>query len=75
MGIGFYLLIFEGININLTEAKQFYKLIKSKIWKYLAFHMFFILILLIPYLILLYCKGSTNTYQKCIDILTEKPIF
>lgn len=78
LGIGFYLLIFEGININLTEAKQFHKLIRNKIWKYLAFHMFFIFVLLIPYLLLLYCGGNEDgnkNYEKCKDALTGEIIF
>ena len=34
LGTGIYLLLFEGIRINLTDGKQFFNLIRRKIWIY-----------------------------------------
>ena len=48
LGTGIYLFLFEGIRINLTDGKQFFNLIRRKIWVYLAIEV----ILITPLLIL-----------------------
>ena len=51
LGTGIYLLLFEGIRVNLTDGKQFFNLIRRKIWVYLAIEVVLILPLVILYLI------------------------
>ena len=51
LGTGIYLLLFEGIRINLTDGKQFFNLIRRKIWIYFFIEVVLILPLLILFLI------------------------
>lgn len=51
VGLGFFFLIFEGLNINILDGKEFHSLIKRKLWVYLGFHLLLFIIILVGYII------------------------
>lgn len=57
LGFSLMLLLFGGWNINLNDGKQFYNLIKKKLWVFLAFY-------LVPSLILFILIVDTFTETK-----------
>lgn len=77
LGTGIYLLIFEGIRINLTDGKQFFNLIRRKIWIYFFIEVVLILPLLILFLIDIIKdppkdENKPYTYYVCKGELEEQ---
>lgn len=70
IGLGFFFLIFEGLNINILDGKEFHSIIKRKLWVYLGFHILLFVIILVGYIIQsratfpepgpIICKGSLD---------------
>lgn len=80
LGTGIYLLIFEGIRINLTDGKQFFNLIRRKIWIYFFIEVVLILPLLILFLIDIIKDPPKDekepyTYHVCKGELEEQAYF
>ena len=78
LGTGIYLLFFEGIRVNLTDGKQFFNLIRRKIWVYLAIEVALILPLIILFLIYTLEPLPTNnnyTYFVCKATLQNETYF
>ena len=65
VGLGFFFLIFEGLNINILDGKEFHSLIKRKLWVYLGFHLLLFIIILVGYIIQSNTKFDDNSIKRC----------
>ena len=69
VGFGLFFLIFEGLNINILDGKEFHSLIKRKLWVYLGFHLLLFIIIFVGYIIQSNTKFDDNSIQRCKGIL------
>ena len=69
VGFGLFFLIFEGLNINILDGKEFHSLIKRKLWVYLGFHLLLFIIIFVGYIIQSNTKFDDNSIQRCSGIL------
>ena len=65
VGLGFFFLIFEGLNINILDGKEFHSLIKRKLWVYLGFHLLLFIIILVGYIIQSNTKFDDDSIKRC----------
>ena len=69
VGFGLFFLIFEGLNINILDGKEFHSLIKRKLWVYLGFHLLLFIIIFVGYIIQSNTKFDDNSIQPCSGLL------